>query len=980
MDPQRWQQLKSILSDAFEEESTSARLAFIERSCSGDEALLREAESLLAEAEILRRSANDDLEACAENAASRIQRETVSQIGKRIGAYVVTDEIGRGGMGTVYLAARADGYFEKEVAIKVLSSAVDTEEMVRRFHSERQVLARLDHPNIARLLDAGSTDEGCHYFVMEYVEGVPVTLFLEETDAPIAARLELFLKICAAVEAAHANSVVHRDLKPSNILVTEKGDVKLLDFGIAKVMLGAADPFETASPNSELLTPVSASPEQVRGEAVTESTDIYALGALLYEILSGKKPHRFPHRNPTFEELLQVLCEEEPPPPSSVADNTTRQRLLRGDLDAIVACALEKNPAKRYASVKSFAEDIQRHLAGKAIRVRSNEPAYVFHRTFSSSRVLQVTAAVLLLAAASIPLLLSSRLFSTHERSASSEVSDRSNSSALIPAPAKSIAILPFRSVPPGTAVLPFESLAAETEDTYFGDGIHDDVLANVTQLADLKVISRNSVAGYRGARNRRAIAEALGVSHILEGSVQKLADRVSVNARLVDVGNDTTLWEQHYEKPLEAVFSIEGEIAQAVASQMNGALPQEENSLLARPPTQDVQAYDLYLRALHSFHRRDYSRTIELLQSCVSRDPQFVLAYCLLSKTYIDFHRFISPSEQSLAAAKDAAENAVRLAPQLDDPHLALARYYRTTRDYDSALQELSRIRSPRDRAEFYELLALSGRRKGLWNDAIRNGRAAVELDPQNPMIATELIESYVALRQYQEAQDLADYVISHFSPDDDVIAIYRSYCLLGLGKKLEEARAVLEKVPGRTKWGTERLIQLAIFERDFERASALIATLPAEGEYAMPWEGMVAKMRGDPEKAREFYESAILHFQKKVAKRPNDIEALSGLSRAYAGLGRKDEAIREAKRGLELVPLSRDTLDAPTQMLVLAEVYAQVGEPEAALEQLNKIVQMPGGPDYGGLKFDPIWDDLRTDPRFQKIVSRATQPPILD
>src|SRR3954468_20887804 len=256
MDPRRWQQLKSILSGAFEEESTGARLAFVERSCSGDEALLREAESLLAEAEILRRSANDDLEACAENAASRIRREAVSQIGRRIGAYVVEREIGRGGMGTVYLAARADGFFEKEVAIKLLNSWVDTEEMVERFHSERRVLARLDHPNIARLLDAGTTEDGSQYFVMEYVEGVPVTRFLEENNASISAGLELLLKICAAVDAAHANSVVHRDLKASNILVTGKGEVKLLDFGIATVMLDAAHPLELSAPDGKLLTPV----------------------------------------------------------------------------------------------------------------------------------------------------------------------------------------------------------------------------------------------------------------------------------------------------------------------------------------------------------------------------------------------------------------------------------------------------------------------------------------------------------------------------------------------------------------------------------------------------------------------------------------------------------------------------------------------------------------------------------------------------
>ena len=973
MDAQRWQRLKSILNDAFDEESTGARLAFVERSCSGDEALLREAESLLAEAEILRRSANDDLEACAENAARRIRRDGVSRIGHRIGAYLVTREIGRGGMGTVYLAARADGYFEKKVAIKILSSGADTAEMVRRFHSERQVLARLDHPNIARLLDAGSTDDGCHYFVMEYVEGIPVTRFLEQNNASVSARLELFLKICAAVEAAHANSVVHRDLKPSNILVTEKGDVKLLDFGIAKVLLAAGDPFESAAADGELLTPVSASPEQVRGEAVTESTDVYALGALLYEILSGCKPHRFSHRNPTFEELLEVLCEQEPYPPSSVVEDATRQRRLRGDLDAIVGRALQKNPAKRYASVRSFAEDVQRHLAGKAIRIRSREPGYVLRRTLSGSRPVQFAAAALAVALILSLVLAGSRFFSSMKQPALTKASSPSG----VPTLTKSIAVLPFHTVTPWSAVLPFESLGATAEDAYLVDGIHNNILEGLSQLSEVKVISRNSVVAYRGARNRRGIAETLGVSYVLEGSVQKLGDRLRLNARLFEARNDTPIWEQQYEKTLGDLFAAHQEIVQAAASGMNRALSREEESTLAAPPTQDREAYDLYLRALHAFHQRDFARSIELLQGSVSRDPRFVLAYCLLSKAHLDSHRFLNPSEQSLAAGRQAAETAVRLAPQIADARLALARYHRMSRDYARAVQELSGIGVPRDRADFHELLALSERRNGRWMKALRHGRQAVELDPHSPFLAIELLENYVALRQFKEAEELAQQTIKHFPPNGDVISIFRSYCLLGQGK-LEEARVALQNAPARTVWGTNRLIQLAIFARDFDDASALIATLPSDKKYEMPWEGLVAKLRGEEETTRKYYAEAIRHFEIKVAERPDDLAALSGLSRAYAAVGRRDEAIRAAQRAVELVPLSRDALDGPVQILVLAEVYAQLGERDAALEQLNQIVHLPSGPDYGRLKFDPVWDDLRSDPRFQEVMARAAHPPV--
>ena len=968
MDPQRWHRLKSILGDAFEQESADARRAFVERSCSDDQALLEEAESLLAEAEILRRSASDDLEACAENAARRIRRDVDSQIGKRIGAYVVTREIGRGGMGTVYLAARADGYFEKEVAIKLLNLGIDTAEMVRRFHSERQVLARLDHPNIARLLDAGVTDEGCQYFVMEYVEGMPVTRFLRESKASISARLELFLKICAAVEAAHANSVVHRDLKPSNILVTAKEDVKLLDFGIAKVMLGPADPLESIVAGDELLTPVSAAPEQARGEAVTEATDVYALGILLYEILTECKPHRFPHRNPTLQEVLAVLCEQEPHPPSSVVEDPARQRRLRGDLDAIVGCALEKDPKKRYASVKSFAEDIRRHLAGRAIQVRTAEPIYVLRRTLARNRPLRFALAVLAVASGLSLLFFTVRFFSARTQPDLTTLATPSR---------KSIAVLPFASLTAGSAVVPFESLGANGADAYFVDGIHDDILDGLTQIPELKVISRNSVVPYRGGTtSHREIARILGVAYLLEGTVQKTGDRLLINLRLMEAGTDSKIWEQRYEKNLVDVFSLESEVIQTIASQLGAKFSPEKVRAFANGTTRDLAAYDLYLRGLHAFYKRDYSRAIELFRSAVERDPQFALAYCLLSEAYIDSCRFVHPSEQTHAAGKDAAETAVRLAPELPDAHLAMARYYRNSFEFARALEELSGIGIPRDKAEFTELLALGERRHGRWKDALRHAESVVEIDPHNNYTSIELLENYIALRQFKEAEAFADRAIKQFPPDYDVLSIYRSYCRLGLGT-LEEARSVLENTPVRTDWGTDRLIQLAIFARDLDRASALLATFPADKKYSMPWEGIIARMRGDQEKAREYYTGAIDYYQKALAQGGDQLHARSGLSLAYAALGRKEEAIREAKRALESVPLSHNALEAPVQMLVLAEVYAQLGEEDAALEQLANAVRLPGGPDYGRLKFEPAWDGIRANPKFQQIMARAMQPP---
>src|ERR1700732_1281554 len=327
MDSHRWQRLKLILAEALEQESPAARTALVGSSCGGDADLLREIESLLAEAEPLLSETPDELEECANNFAAVLPREDTSEIGKRIGAYIIIREIGQGGMGTVYLGARADGYFEKQVAIKLLKRGGANEEVLRLSRPEREVLARLDHPNIARLIDAGTTDDGLPYFVMEYIEGVPVTRFVDENQAPLIERLNLFLKISGAVEAAHRNSIVHRDLKPTNILVNRDGEPKLLDFGIAKLIGNEPNALEQTALGQERLTPVSASPEQAQGEPVTISSDIYALGVVLYEILTGARPHRFSTTDPSREELVHVICDQLPTLPTLAVSDRGRERL-----------------------------------------------------------------------------------------------------------------------------------------------------------------------------------------------------------------------------------------------------------------------------------------------------------------------------------------------------------------------------------------------------------------------------------------------------------------------------------------------------------------------------------------------------------------------------------------------------------------------------------------------------------------------------
>lgn len=391
MIPERWSQVKRIIGEALEIEP-GARSAFLNEACGADAELRTEVESILA-------GSGERIEEFAGelNSTLRAAHEETRQ-GERLGAYEINRDIGRGGMGTVYLARRADAQFEKQVAIKILKRGTDTDEVLRRFRSEREILARLEHPNIARLLDAGTTDDGLPYFVMDYIVGQRVTDYCFTQNLSIPGRLQLFRKICEAVRFAHQNLVVHRDLKPANILVTADGEPKLLDFGIAKLLAVEEGSLHLTIPDRQRLTPAYASPEQVRGDPVTTVSDVYTLGALLYEILVGRSPHRFAAAHPSPTELWQVVSERAAIRPSVAAADRPTARRLRGDLDNILLTALRKEPARRYSGAGAFAEDIRLHLEQQPVRARPATFGYRAGKFFGRNKVASLSAVVVLAA------------------------------------------------------------------------------------------------------------------------------------------------------------------------------------------------------------------------------------------------------------------------------------------------------------------------------------------------------------------------------------------------------------------------------------------------------------------------------------------------------------------------------------------------------------------------------------------------------
>ena len=829
IDPQRWDRLKTILGEALEQNSSVARIALVERRCGQDTDLLEEAESLLAEAEALLTERTDSFEDCAQNAAFTFWQEGPPRGGERVGAYVIVRELGRGGMGTVFLAERADGQFEKQVAIKILNRGADTAEILRRFRAERQILARLDHPNIARLLDAGTTDDGLPYFIMDYIVGAPVTRFAVAQRLSTRQRLELFLKICAAVEFAHRNLVVHRDIKPSNILANAEGEPKLLDFGIAKLLAKDEDAAQLTTEAQQHLTPICASPEQAKGDPITVATDIYSLGALLYEMLSDQKPHRFSTARPTREELALVVGEQVPPPPSAVASDAKTARLLRGDLDAIVLFAMQKEPEMRYATVADLAADIRRHLA--------REPVVARHPTLGyRAKCLIKRNGSRLVASAAIVIVLAGVLFAFWARS-------QQNAREAADMRAREVSA-PGSDIRKSIAVLPFESLSNNNSPSYFADGVQDNILTDLGKVGDLKVISRSGVAAYRGKnRNMKQIGRDLGVANVLEGSVQISGDRVRINAQLIDTQTDSQIWAEQYDRKLEDIFALQSELAQTIAAQLKATLSTGEKAEISRQPTQDLQAYDLYLRARAAWRgeggampRENWKVAVNLLNRAIARDPKFTLAYCLLNEVYVLQYRFGEDhSPQHLAAAKDAADTALRLEPNREEARLALARYYyHGLNDYRRTEQELSRIPSsaPHE-VEFFTLASLVERRLGQFAASIRDGEKAVELDPQNASLATSLVQTYSGLRRFGDSERVANAAIARLGGSKPRgLLLVKNEAALAMGN-VEEARAALDSIQDKDDMDYQAArLWLYLIERDYGGAEAFVAKATDEAK----------------------------------------------------------------------------------------------------------------------------------------------------
>ena len=552
-------------------------------------------------------------------------------------------------------------------------------------------------------------------------------------------------------------------------------------------------------------------------------------------------------------------------------------------------------------------------------------------------------------------------------------------------------------------AVLPFANLSEEKANAFFADGVMDEILTDLARIADLKVISRTSVMHYKSgvARNLREIGQQLGVAHVLEGNVQRAGGKVRVNAQLVDTRTDKHLWGQTYDRDLADVFAIQSEIAKTIADQLQAKLSPREEAAIERPPTSDIAAFDLYTRAKNiilrfgrsaSDERAMHVQAVDLLNQAVARDPSFFDAYCWLAWLH-DGAYFLGYDHTSarLALADAAVQAASRLRPDAGETHLARGQnLYQGYRDYDGALAELELARQtlPNDWRVFFQS-GLIERRQGRWEEAIRDLERAIELDPRNSFTLGQTAESYQALRRYAEEKATCDRILA-FEPNDAAIRAERALVELNSKADTQPLHQMVESIRTTNPGGVPSITNLWLFcalaERDTAASkNALIALGENPSNLGLTdnvllnrafVEGVIARMTKDDDKAQLAFTTARTEQEKSVQAEPNYALPLCALALIDAGLGRKDEALREGRRAVELLPPEKDALDGSAMIKYLAMIAAWVGDKDLACEQLATAIRIPSGLTYGQLKLLPVWDPLRGDPRFEKIVEEAKQP----
>jgi serine/threonine protein kinase/Tfp pilus assembly protein PilF len=877
--------------------------------------------------------------------------ERVAKLAGDFGDYELLEEIGRGGQGIVYLARQKS--LNRTVALKIVrvgqwASRAD----LKRFRREAAAAASLDHPRIIPIYEVGERDGSC-YFSMKFVEGGQLDEVVSRAPMSMRQSAEVIAKVARTVHYAHQHGILHRDIKPGNILLDTDGEPHLTDFGLARLVEAESTITHT---EGIMGTPGYMAPEQAVGPnaQLTSATDVYGLGAVFYQLLTTQPPFAAD----TTYETIRLLVETEPREP----------RLLNSKIDCelstICLKCLEKDPKRRYPSALALAEDLEHWLKHEPIQAKRSGFLSHAHKWVQRNPAIAALVASLIALAATIGW----NIWKTGP----------------INRPATN-----------GVAVLPFENLSADPDNAYFADGIQGEILTRLASIADLKVISRTSTQQYQSKpTNLREIAKQLGVANIVEGSVQKVADKVRVNVQLINPQTDAHLWAESYDRKLTDVFAVESEIAKRIAESLRAKLTGREEQVIAAKPTNDLEAYDAYLRGL-AYTQKTYPTSANILgaqkyfREAVRLDPTFALGWALLS--YVDARGYITQSVQPTVAlreeARQAAETALTLQPNLGEAVVAKGAYhYWILKDYDTAVRYFEQARQllPNS-SRIPELLAYVARRRGQWDRSKAYFNEAERLDPRDVNLLTQQATTDIALRRFPEALRKLDQVLD-ITPDDVDTLVTKATIAQAEGN-LPRAAALLAPLhPGVDDSGAvETQVYQAILERRPAQIISRLKEILAKPDPALGyingelrfWLGWAQDVAGDHAAAQETWRQVRRELEPFLKEQPDNYTLIGDLALTNMGLGNKAAVLALSERAIAVNPIEKDAIVGPIPIEILARVAARMGEPDRAIAALQKLLSIPYAGALGAgipltpalLRLDPMFDPLRNDPRFQKL-----------
>ncbi len=839
-----------------------------------------------------------------------------------VGRYRIIEKIGAGGMGEVYLAF--DPKLQRNVAVKLLPATLaDDPDTKARFLREAQTAASLNHNNIVTIYEVDES-EGRQFIAMELVEGIPLKDLMKDQRLPIESACDMVLQICEGLAAAHERKIVHRDIKPANILVSGKGRVKILDFGLAKIHSVSG----LTSTGVRLGTIAYMSPEQAQGSEVDLRSDIFSLGIVFYEMLSGQTPFK---KDSEIATLLAILQQPHTPLRQLLPD-------LNPALEAVIDRTLQKDPQLRYQHIEDFARELRSAVQKPEL---APKPVTSIAAAAMPSRPVGIDASSITKTAVGLK---------------------------------KSIAILPFDNLGP-------------TEHNYFADGVTEEITTSLAKIKLLKVISNNSARQFSDKnKSTGEIAMELGVEFLLTGTIRwdnsQSPSRLRLSCKLVDTKDESYLWAESYDRVLDQIFVLQSELASEITKALGVALATPELDSLSRIPTANLEAYDFYLRGNEFYPRStqpaDISRAIEMYEKAIGLDPEFALAHVKLGQANLSMYWFFHDRTPArVARAKVAVDAAVRVAPQLPETSLVLGYYhYYGCKDYLQALEQFTV--AGRSRPNDSSLLAATGfiqRRLGLWNEALRNIRKAAELDPKSSLLAFELGNTLMLLRQFDAALVQFDRAIWLVPDWIDVYAKKAQTVLLRDGN-VKAAAQIFREAEARVV-PAEMVIEYQLLDVFIEYCGADIQTAmdkliidETEMELYFINKGRLAKRANRASEAKSYFESARMMLETKLKSSPEDARYLANLGFVYAGLNQPEQALANGQKAIDLFPFDRDQVFSIVYMETMALTFVTLGDSDKAIEKLKFLLSVPSYVSRPLLMVSEDFATLRGQPGFQKLL----------